>query len=97
MFEPTPLQLNAHLSERFGADIWLKREDLTPVRSYKLRGAMNAMRKLPDQKLFVCASAGNHAQPSDKSDITVVRIAQIWAQAACQSSLFQFAIRYHGS
>ena len=62
VFEPTPLQLNAHLSERFGADIWLKREDLTPVRSYKLRGAMNAMRKLPDQKLFVCASAGNHAQ-----------------------------------
>jgi threonine dehydratase len=62
VFDATPLQLNAHLSERFGADIWLKREDLTPVRSYKLRGAMNAMRKLPDQKLFVCASAGNHAQ-----------------------------------
>ena len=62
VFEPTPLQLNAHLSERFGADIWLKREDLSPVRSYKLRGAFNAMRKLPDQKLFVCASAGNHAQ-----------------------------------
>ncbi|MFY9209939.1 MAG: threonine ammonia-lyase IlvA [Aestuariivita sp.] len=62
VFEPTPLQLNAHLSERYGADIWLKREDLSPVRSYKLRGAFNAMRKLPDQKLFVCASAGNHAQ-----------------------------------
>ena len=62
VFEPTPLQLNAHLSERFGADIWLKREDLSPVRSYKLRGAFNAMRKVPDQKLFVCASAGNHAQ-----------------------------------
>ena len=62
VFDPTPLQLNAHLSDRFGADIWLKREDLSPVRSYKLRGAMNAMRKLPDQRLFVCASAGNHAQ-----------------------------------
>lgn len=62
VFDATPLQLNAHLSERFGADIWLKREDLSPVRSYKLRGAFNAMRKLPDQKLFVCASAGNHAQ-----------------------------------
>ncbi|MGR3712504.1 MAG: threonine ammonia-lyase IlvA [Shimia sp.] len=62
----TPLQLNAHLSARFGADIWLKREDLTPVRSYKLRGAFNAMRKRraenPDQRIFVCASAGNHAQ-----------------------------------
>ena len=66
IFDPTPLQRNAHLSDRFAADIWLKREDLSPVRSYKLRGAMNAMRKQrarnPDQKTFVCASAGNHAQ-----------------------------------
>ncbi|MFY0616027.1 threonine ammonia-lyase IlvA [Shimia sp.] len=66
VFPATPLQLNAHLSARFDADIWLKREDLTPVRSYKLRGAFNAMRKLrvsaPDQTIFVCASAGNHAQ-----------------------------------
>ena len=62
VFPPTPLQRNALLSDRFEADIWLKREDLSPVRSYKLRGAFNAMRKLPDQKLFVCASAGNHAQ-----------------------------------
>lgn len=62
VFPQTPLQRNIHLSDRFGADIWLKREDLSPVRSYKLRGAFNAMRKLPDQSLFVCASAGNHAQ-----------------------------------
>jgi threonine dehydratase len=66
LFEPTPLQRNEHLSQRFDADIWLKREDLTPVRSYKLRGAYNAMRKVlarqPDQRIFVCASAGNHAQ-----------------------------------
>ena len=66
LFEPTPLQRNDHLSQRFGAEIWLKREDLTPVRSYKLRGAFNAMRKRlaarPDQAIFVCASAGNHAQ-----------------------------------
>ena len=66
LFPPTPLQRNAHLSERYEADIWLKREDLTPVRSYKLRGAFNAMRKVmadkPDTSLFVCASAGNHAQ-----------------------------------
>jgi len=62
VFPATPLQRNVHLSDRFGADIWLKREDLSPVRSYKLRGAFNAMRKQPDQKLFVCASAGNHAQ-----------------------------------
>jgi len=62
VFPPTPLQRNVHLSERFEADIYLKREDLSPVRSYKIRGAYNAMRKQPDQDLFVCASAGNHAQ-----------------------------------
>jgi threonine dehydratase len=66
LFPPTPLQRNDHLSARFGADIWLKREDLTPVRSYKIRGAFNAMRKAlalrPEQGHFVCASAGNHAQ-----------------------------------
>ncbi|MHC0052053.1 threonine ammonia-lyase IlvA [Actibacterium sp. D379-3] len=66
VFPPTPLQRNDYLSARFGADIWLKREDLSPVRSYKIRGAFNAMRKVlaekPDQGVFVCASAGNHAQ-----------------------------------
>ena len=65
LFEPTPLQRNDHLSTRLGAEIWLKREDLTPVRSYKLRGAFNAMRKALDAgstRHFVCASAGNHAQ-----------------------------------
>lgn len=66
VFPVTPLQRNAHLSAQFGADIWLKREDLSPVRSYKIRGALNAMRKVrannPGQRLFVCASAGNHAQ-----------------------------------
>ncbi|MGH1464027.1 MAG: threonine ammonia-lyase IlvA [Cognatishimia sp.] len=66
VFDATPLQRNAHLSLRYGAEIYLKREDLTPVRSYKLRGAFNAMRKVlakdPNRDLFVCASAGNHAQ-----------------------------------
>ncbi|HDZ83075.1 MAG TPA: threonine dehydratase [Roseobacter sp.] len=63
VFQPTPLMRNDHLSERYEADIWLKREDLSPVRSYKLRGAFNAMRKvIPVQTQFVCASAGNHAQ-----------------------------------
>ncbi|MBT2131827.1 threonine ammonia-lyase IlvA [Aliiroseovarius lamellibrachiae] len=66
LFPATPLQRNDHLSAKFGADIWLKREDLSPVRSYKIRGALNAMSKAlaktPDQDVFVCASAGNHAQ-----------------------------------
>ena len=67
LFEPTPLQRNDFLSSRYGGDVWLKREDLSPVRSYKIRGAINAMRKVlarPGQgpARFVCASAGNHAQ-----------------------------------
>ncbi len=66
LFDPTPLVRNDFLSDRFGADIWLKREDLSPVRSYKIRGAFTAMRKVlaatPRQGHFVCASAGNHAQ-----------------------------------
>lgn len=66
VFRRTPLHKNVHLSERYGAEIYLKREDTTPVRSYKLRGAFNAMRKAlearPGIAQFVCASAGNHAQ-----------------------------------
>ncbi len=66
LFPETPLQRNDHLCQRYDAEIWLKREDLSPVRSYKLRGAFTAMRKHlaahPDQVRFVCASAGNHAQ-----------------------------------
>jgi threonine dehydratase len=63
VFPATPLVHSDLLSQRFGADIWLKREDLSPVRSYKLRGAFNAMRKvISTHDIFVCASAGNHAQ-----------------------------------
>ncbi|WP_132959959.1 threonine ammonia-lyase [Rhizobium sp. BK251] len=66
LFPPTPLQFNEHLSARHGAEIWLKREDLSPVRSYKIRGAFNFFRKVIGQggadRIFVCASAGNHAQ-----------------------------------
>ncbi|MDA8906158.1 threonine ammonia-lyase IlvA [Planktomarina temperata] len=62
LFPATPLQRNDHLSNVYDSDIWLKREDLSPVRSYKLRGAFNAMGKQADKDVFVCASAGNHAQ-----------------------------------
>jgi threonine dehydratase len=61
----TPLQRNAILSERYGCNIYLKREDLQVVRSFKIRGAYNMMRSLSDEQLckgVVCASAGNHAQ-----------------------------------
>lgn len=71
LFEETPLQCNAHLSHHYSSNIYLKREDLTPVRSYKIRGAFNFFRKALEvdkkdkksgERLFVCASAGNHAQ-----------------------------------
>ncbi|HIP24354.1 MAG TPA: threonine dehydratase [Rhodobacteraceae bacterium] len=65
VFEQTPLQRNDFLSTRYNAEIYLKREDLSPVRSYKIRGAFNAIVKAVDAGEtgpFVCASAGNHAQ-----------------------------------
>src|SRR4051794_17955953 len=59
----TPLERSARLSAMVGADVWLKREDLQPVRSYKVRGAYNLMAQLEDTAAgVVCASAGNHAQ-----------------------------------
>lgn len=61
----TPLQLNHRISERYHANVYLKREDLQIVRSYKLRGAYNMINSLSADVLkkgVVCASAGNHAQ-----------------------------------
>lgn len=61
----TPLEFNQRLSERYGCEIYLKREDLQIVRSYKLRGAYNMASQLNADQLtngVVCASAGNHAQ-----------------------------------
>ena len=62
---PTPLQRSERLSAATGADVWLKREDLQPVRSYKLRGAFTLIAGLSEEqraKGVVAASAGNHAQ-----------------------------------
>ena len=62
---PTPLQRSERLSAAVGAKVWLKREDLQPVRSYKLRGAFTLVAGLsPEQRAkgVVAASAGNHAQ-----------------------------------
>lgn len=61
----TPLQYNRELSKRYKAHIYLKREDLQEVRSFKLRGAFHKMSSLKDadrERGVVCASAGNHAQ-----------------------------------
>ncbi|QQE73828.1 threonine ammonia-lyase IlvA [Brevibacillus composti] len=65
VIEKTPLQLNKRLSEKYGCHLYLKREDLQVVRSFKIRGAYNLIRHLSDEERergVVCASAGNHAQ-----------------------------------
>jgi len=65
VMQPSPLQRAARLSERYGADVWLKREDLNEIRSFKIRGAYNKMVQLKKEERkrgVVCASAGNHAQ-----------------------------------
>jgi threonine dehydratase len=61
----TPLEFSASLSARYGAKIYLKREDLQVVRSYKIRGAYHKISNIPSElksKGVVAASAGNHAQ-----------------------------------
>lgn len=61
----TPLTYNHNLSRKYNCHVYLKREDLQVVRSYKIRGAYNMMSSLPAEQLgkgVVCASAGNHAQ-----------------------------------
>ncbi|MBL4676243.1 MAG: threonine ammonia-lyase IlvA [Mucilaginibacter sp.] len=61
----TPLEYNQRLSEKYECNIYLKREDMQLVRSYKLRGAYNMISQLSADELsrgVVCASAGNHAQ-----------------------------------
>nr|WP_321407216.1 threonine ammonia-lyase [uncultured Carboxylicivirga sp.] len=63
--ETTPITKNRNLSAKYQANIFLKREDLQTVRSYKIRGAYNKIKSLSDEQIkagIVCASAGNHAQ-----------------------------------
>ncbi len=65
ILESTPFQRNNNLSDVYGAEVYLKREDLQMVRSYKIRGAYNKIRSIAPEILkygIVCASAGNHAQ-----------------------------------
>ncbi len=71
LFSSTKLEYSDYLSKKYEAKIYLKREDLTPVRSYKIRGAFHLISKILEENkqkkkkrelIFVCASAGNHAQ-----------------------------------
>jgi len=61
-FKETPLEHNQALSKAYNANLYLKREDLSPVRSYKIRGALNKMSSLDSVNEVVTCSAGNHAQ-----------------------------------
>jgi threonine dehydratase len=58
----TILQRNDDMSTKYKSNIYLKREDLTHVKSYKIRGAYNMISSLPTGTKITCASAGNHAQ-----------------------------------
>ncbi len=63
--QESPLELAANLSERLGCRVMMKREDLQPVFSFKLRGAYNKLSTLPEEAVkagVICSSAGNHAQ-----------------------------------
>ncbi|KXT75321.1 threonine ammonia-lyase IlvA [Streptococcus sp. DD12] len=65
VIERTPLDFDRYLSEKYGATIYLKRENMQKVRSFKIRGAYYAISRLSDDEKargVVCASAGNHAQ-----------------------------------
>ncbi|MBP1996018.1 threonine ammonia-lyase IlvA [Paenibacillus eucommiae] len=65
VIEPSPLQRNEQLSSKYGCNVYLKREDLQIVRSFKIRGAYNFIQSLSQaerERGVVCASAGNHAQ-----------------------------------
>lgn len=61
----TPFAENHNLSEKYNCNIFLKREDMQTVRSFKIRGAYNKIKSLPSEETangVICASAGNHAQ-----------------------------------
>src|SRR3990167_3274660 len=85
----TPLELAPGLSRRLGNRLLLKREDLQPVFSFKLRGAYNKMANLPAAKLakgVIAASAGNHAQG--------VALAAHGAQVILRGDSYSDAYRY---
>lgn len=94
----TPLQYSERLSEVTGADIYLKREDLQAVRSYKLRGAFNLLSQLTDEEIaagVVCSSAGNHAQGFAMACRTMGIKGRVYVPAKTPKQK-RDRIRYHG-
>lgn len=94
--DPTPLQQIA-LAEVPG-EIWVKREDLGPIKAYKWRGAYNAMAALPPEELargVVCSSAGNHAQGVARAARTLGAKARIYMPRSTPQ-MKQRAVAFHG-
>ena len=95
---PTPLQFSDRLSATTGASVYLKREDLQVVRSYKLRGAYNLLVQLSDDELaagVVCSSAGNHAQGFAFACRTLGVHGRVYVPAKTPKQK-RDRIRYHG-
>src|SRR5271167_3240698 len=95
---PTPLQFSDRLSEITGAQVYLKREDLQIVRSYKLRGAYNLLVQLSDEEIaagVVCSSAGNHAQGFAYACRTLGVHGRVYVPAKTPKQK-RDRIRYHG-
>ncbi|MEB3021871.1 threonine ammonia-lyase IlvA [[Mycobacterium] crassicus] len=95
---PTPLQHSDRLSNITGANVFLKREDLVSVRSYKLRGAYNLLVQLTDEELasgVVCSSAGNHAQGFAYACRTLGVRGRVYVPAKTPKQK-RDRIRYHG-
>jgi threonine dehydratase len=95
---PTPLQLSDRLSATTGASVYLKREDLQTVRSYKLRGAYNLLVQLSPEELaagVVCSSAGNHAQGFAYACRTLGVRGRVYVPAKTPKQK-RDRIRYHG-
>jgi threonine dehydratase len=95
---PTPLQVSERLSAITGATVYLKREDLQTVRSYKLRGAYNLLVQLSDEEIaagVVCSSAGNHAQGFAYACRTLGVQGRVYVPAKTPKQK-RDRIRYHG-
>ncbi|HEY1842565.1 MAG TPA: threonine ammonia-lyase [Mycobacterium sp.] len=95
---PTPLQLCDRLSATTGANVYLKREDLQTVRSYKLRGAYNLLVQLSEEEIaagVVCSSAGNHAQGFAFACRTLGVRGRVYVPAKTPKQK-RDRIRYHG-
>ncbi|WP_197374605.1 threonine ammonia-lyase IlvA [Mycolicibacterium baixiangningiae] len=94
----TPLQYSERLSEVTGAQVYLKREDLQAVRSYKLRGAFNLLSQLTDAEIaagVVCSSAGNHGQGFAMACRTMGIKGRVYVPAKTPKQK-RDRIRYHG-